>query len=85
MSHKFATDVLDRLLGSVHKHDLKQNIVVMDFGNGLSVNGIGVPSQLVNFLVEVVFNFGQEILVFLGGTRRNLFCLVEITRLIFRS
>jgi hypothetical protein len=85
LCHEFATDVLDRLLGSVDKHDLKQNIVVVNFGYGLSVNGIGVPSQLVNFLVEVVFNFGQEVLVFLGGTRRNLFCLVEITRLVFRS
>lgn len=63
MGKQLTVDVLDCLLGAIDEHDLEENVVVVNFSYGLSIDWIRVARQLVDLLVHLSFNLAHELLV----------------------
>ena len=77
MGKKLTVDVLNRLLGPVDENNLEEDVIVVNLGDSLSVDWVGVTCQLVDLLVNVVLNFTHEVGCF-NTTLADLFCDIEV-------
>ena len=75
---QLTVDILNGLSCSINQDNLEQDVIVMDLSNCFSIDRVRVPSQLVNFLVNITLDLTHKVRS-LNATRTHLFRDIKIS------